>query len=184
MPRVRTRTIPLQTTRRRRKLDPSREHELPPFDPWLHGRPAPLLDWMEPYLYHLARNGGLELAAHYARVHRVTVYEYRQTDKIFGDAVDAARAFYADSLEWRLVDQALRSWNPLGLFGRLKKERPNEWLDRQLIASLEVKAEIHADDVQAFLGSLVQHTTPTTRLMLGLPAHAPTPPPPLPQEPA
>jgi len=137
---------------------------------------------MEPYLYHLARNGGLELAAHYARIHRVTVYEYRQSDPVFAEAVEAARAFYADSLEWRLVDQALRSWNPLGLFGRLKKERPQEWLDRQLIASLEVKTEIAADQITEFLGSLVAHTTPTTRALLGLePHHAPTP---NPQEPA
>jgi hypothetical protein len=159
----------VQTTRKPRKLDPSRDHELPLFQPWLHGKPDGDPGWWDPYLMHLARNGGLEIAAHHARVYRQTVWDYRQKVPAFDAAVLAAQAFYADSLEWRLVDQALRSWSPLGLFGRLKAERPDRWIDRHLIASLEVKADVPADQITEFLGSLVQHTTPATRALLGLP---------------
>jgi len=143
--------------------------DLPPFAAWPDGEPAHLPAWANVFLQHYAVNGGLELAANEARVHRGTVHKLRQAVPAFDDACGRAAEYYDDSLEWYLVEQAHKTGIPLGFFGRLKADRPQRWLDRQLIASLEVKTEIPADQITDFLGSLVAHTTPTTRQLLGLP---------------
>jgi hypothetical protein len=153
---------------------PDRENGTPrrtlaDFDPWPdESRPADLPEWADVFLRYLAMNGGLELACNAARKHRMTVVKTRQAFPAFDDACLRAMEYFVDSLEWFLVEQAHKTGVPLGFFGRLKAERPARWVDKSLIASLEVKTEVPADQMQEFLASLVQHTTPATRAMLGL----------------
>jgi hypothetical protein len=139
------------------------------FDPWPdHSRPAELPEWADVFLRYLAANGGMALAANAAHKRLVTVFKTRQAFPAFEEAVGRTMEYYADCLEWYLVEQAHRTGVPLGFFGRLKAERPARWVDKSLVASLEVKTEVPADQMQDFLASRGQHITPTTRAMLGL----------------
>jgi hypothetical protein len=135
------------------------------------GASGPSESWYPAFLPDLAVNGGISLAAAAAGVHRNLVYRRIDSDPIFAEEVEVAKAYYRDLLGWESVNLARRKDNPLPFFARLKAEMPARYIDRQAVM-LASSADLTAGDGQRLLQATLSQLTPESMRQLGLPTAA------------
>jgi len=118
-------------------------------------------------------HGGLCLAAEQAGVDVRTVQRLRASDPAFDERVTTARELYADTLEHEMVDQARQRGNPVGYIVRLKALRPEDYIERHKIMSLNVNVDATPDDAPGLLRAMLGDVTPATLQSLSAPSGAP-----------
>jgi hypothetical protein len=144
------------------------------FVPYLGREDTPRAPWMDSFLRHLAEYGGIEMAAQAAGVHRNTVARHRDRDPLFAEEVEAARAFFADGLEWEHVELGRLTGNPAFSISKLKAERPARWIERQAVAVYNLEAaavgcDMTLEELRELLRASIEAAMPETRRELGLP---------------
>jgi hypothetical protein len=129
---------------------------------------VPAQTWYVPFLEHFAREGGPHLAAQAASIKHAWVERARDTDVVFAAEYEAALEFYRDMLEWMSVQLAVVRGNPLPFFARLKAERPDRYVEKQITAmfSVNVDTQLEGHDAASFLAGLLSAATPATRAEL------------------
>jgi hypothetical protein len=142
-----------------------------PYVPY-RGREIARAPWVDLYLLDLAKNGGHELAAAAAGVHRSVVQALRARDRDFADETEAALEYYRDRTEWESLELGRVRGNPLPYFARLKAERPARYVEKQIIASVDMTPDgfTNPGELRALLVEVLATATDATREQLGLPA--------------
>jgi hypothetical protein len=140
-----------------------------PYEPFLGSAPACHEPWYDAFLRDLAINGGITLAAAAAGVHRTTVYRHMDSNPIFAEEVEAAKAYYRDLLEWESVNLARNKHNPLPYFARLKAELPTRYIERSAVLSANVNLNappITREAARELLKQCLANLSPLTRRLL------------------
>ena len=135
--------------------------------------------WRERFLHAYRTRGGVHRAAETAGVHPETVRLERHRDPAFDQQVLEAREYYADLVEETMLASADRSDNPVGFIVRLKALRPDQYIERHAVMSVNLSAELPGPDAAALLRAMLSALTDSSRALLStgppaLPAADPT----------
>src|SRR5262245_40180397 len=126
----------------------------------------------EAAITELARTGNPVKAAAAAGLSLFQLRDARKADKRFDEDMKEAKETYIENLEEALVEMGRARGNPLPIFGRLKKERPQDWHDKLQQTTVSVNnVSVTPEEVQsAFLAALANMSDDTKRKLAGQPA--------------
>jgi hypothetical protein len=123
--------------------------------------------WVDLYLLDLARNGLHALAVEASGVARQDVQALKAKDRDFADEAEAALEYYRDRTEWESLELGRVRGNPLPYFARLKAERPARYVEKSIVANVDLTPGLGTDaDNRAFLARMIASATETTRQQL------------------
>jgi len=124
----------------------------------------PLADnWRERFLAEYEVHGTLYKAARRAGIDPKTVTRHRDVEPEFDQACKDAFQLAADRYEEDLADQARETGNPVGYIVRLKAMRPAEYIEKQAMLNVSLKAELDPVDASALLRAMMGSMTGATR---------------------
>lgn len=146
---------------------------------WIYEPPArfiPFLDtpghgpeWAAVFLVDYATHGGQPLAASRAGVTMKTVEQEADRDPVFAEEMERALEYHRSLLEWESLNLGRCKHSPLPFFDRLKAELPARHVDRAVIASMTVTAELTGVEAARALRDMLTAMTPSTQAMLTIP---------------
>lgn len=126
--------------------------------------------WKDAYLGYIRQHGGIYKAARQAGIEPSTAWREAERDPAFAEQIKIARQECADGYQDEMVEHARRTGNPVAFIVRLKQLRPDEYIERHAVATLNVNVDA-GDDVQGarrLLQTMLGDTDPSTLQRLGI----------------